>query len=75
MAMTITPEQRNGIIRDVQRFYADEFDENISEFRTGELVDLMVKLIGTSTYNQAVQDTRKWMLDRLDDLDGEVTAD
>ena len=52
-------------------YFSSEFDEQLSEFRARELVDFMLKQIGPSQYNQAIQDARKYMAGKLDDLDTE----
>ena len=49
-----------------------EFDEDISPFRIGRLVDVMLSALGPAIYNQAVQDVREHFQAKLDDLDGDV---
>ena len=59
----------------LQQLFSKEFDETLSEFRAGEIVDLMLRTLGPAVYNQAVQDVRANLQTRLDDLEGEVYAD
>jgi hypothetical protein len=50
------------------------FDEKISEFRAEQVLEVFLQKLGPAVYNQAVQDARKFMQSRLDDLEGEVYA-
>ncbi|NIS19219.1 MAG: DUF2164 domain-containing protein, partial [Thermoplasmata archaeon] len=60
------------MILGVEGFFLDEFDEEISPFRAEQLLDHFLAALGPPVYNQAVQDARAYMQDKLDDLDGEV---
>lgn len=73
--ITLTPERRDALCRLVRQKFQTEFDEHLSEFRAGEIVDLMLKVMGPAVYNQAVQDVRAHLQGKLDDLDGEVWVD
>ena len=73
--ITLSPERREALCRDVQKTFSMEFDEALSEFRAAEIVDLMLKAMGPAVYNQAVQDVRTHLQGKLDDLDGEVWVD
>jgi uncharacterized protein (DUF2164 family) len=70
--VTLTPERREALCRLVQQKFSAEFEEQLSEFRAGEIIDLMLKAMGPAVYNQAVQDVRAHLQGKLDDLDGEV---
>lgn len=71
----LSDERRERLIGQLQTLFASEFDETLSEFRAGEILDLMLKTLGPGIYNQAVQDVRAHLQTRLDDLDGEVYVD
>ena len=73
--ITLTPERREALCREVQKTFSVAFDETLSDFRAGEIVDLMLKTKGPAVYNQAVQDVRAHLQTKLDDLDGEVWVD
>lgn len=60
------------MLRDLQASYASDMDEALSDFRTAQILDLMLKTLGPGIYNQAVQDVRAHLQTKLDDLDGEV---
>jgi|TARA_Y100001951_G_scaffold20008_1_gene15057 uncharacterized protein (DUF2164 family) len=68
----LTDERRDALIAELQTLFAVEFDEPISDFRAGEIMDLMLKTLGATVYNQAVEDVRAHLQGKLDDLQGEV---
>ncbi len=71
MRIKLDEDRKSEIVRALMGYFSSEFDEEISEFRAQELVEFMLKQIGPSQYNQAIQDARKYMADKLDDLDTE----
>ncbi|MBU2605079.1 MAG: DUF2164 family protein [Alphaproteobacteria bacterium] len=73
--ITLSPERRETLCRDVQKTFSTKFDETLSDFRAGEIVDLMLKTMGPPVYSQAVQDVRAHLQGKLDDLEGEVWVD
>lgn len=73
--LKLLPERRERLIGQVQTMFARDFDETLSDFRAGEIVDRMTALIGPGVYNQAVEDVRAHLQGRLDDLSGEVFVD
>ena len=72
MAIELDEERRQTLIRRVQGFYLEEFDEEVSPFRAEQLLDFFLGAIGPAVYNQAVQDARGFVQRKLDDLEGEV---
>ena len=71
MRIKLDEDRKSEITRAVMGYFSSQFDEELSEFRARELVDFMLKQIGPSQYNQAIQDARKYMADKLEDLDTE----
>ena len=75
MNITLAPDRRARLTAHLQTLFSREFDEELSEFRAAEIIDLMLRTLGPAVYNQAVQDVRAQLQSRLDDLEGEVYAD
>ncbi|MCP4544975.1 MAG: DUF2164 domain-containing protein [bacterium] len=71
MRMNLTEERRLAILSELTRYYSDEFEEKLSAFRAEGLLDFFQRKLGPATYNQAIQDARGFMLNKLDDLDAE----
>jgi uncharacterized protein (DUF2164 family) len=64
--------RRRQVIARLQRFFREELEQEMSGFRAEQTLDFFLAAIGPQIYNQAVQDARAFMQQRLDDLDGEV---
>jgi uncharacterized protein (DUF2164 family) len=72
MSIPLDEGRRERLIARFQAFVQEEFDEDVSEFRAEQTLNFFLAALGPQIYNQAVQDARKFMQERLDDLDGEV---
>ena len=69
MRIRLYDERKEENLRKLTALYADEFDEDLSRFRAERILGLLQKSLGASVYNQAIQDARGFMMDRLEDLD------
>ena len=72
MSIRLDETRQRAISRALGEFYLEVFDEELSDYQTGRLVEFFVEHLGPPVYNQAVQDARAFVLDRLDDLEGEI---
>jgi uncharacterized protein (DUF2164 family) len=72
MRICLSAERRAAILLLLKDFHSVEFDEELSPYRAERILDFFVKTLGPSVYNQAIQDARKFMLERLEDLDTEL---
>ena len=72
MALRLDEVRREGLVSRLRGFFLQEFDEDLSSFRSEQVLDFFLEALGPQVYNQAVQDARGFMLRKLDDLDGEV---
>ncbi|MEO7191273.1 MAG: DUF2164 domain-containing protein [Vicinamibacterales bacterium] len=72
MTLKIDGGRRQQLIDRIQAFFREEFDDDLSRFRAEQVLDFVAAAVGPQIYNQAVQDARKFMQQRLDDIDGEV---
>ncbi len=74
MSIELAADRRTHLVQRLQGFHAQEFDEELSVFQAEALVDWFVERLGPPIYNQAVQDVRRHLQERLDDLEGDVHA-
>ena len=72
MRVRLTEERRATMLRSLKEYFAESFDEDLSDFRAEELLDFVVAELGPPVYNQAIQDARAFFLDKLEDLEGEI---
>ncbi len=73
--INLTEERMNGLMRAFIAFYKVEFDEELSQFRAQQVVEFFIKALGPAVYNQAVQDARAFMMEKLEDLDTDFYFD
>jgi uncharacterized protein (DUF2164 family) len=72
MTISLDETRREQLIKRLQAFFEEEFEEELSTFRAERTLDFLLDVLGPPIYNQAVQDARKFVQERLDDLEGEV---
>ncbi len=59
------------MMRSLKQYFAEHFDEELSDFRAEGLLDFFVKEIGAPVYNQSIRDAYGFMQDKLTDMEGE----
>lgn len=74
MAVRLDEDRRRELGAALQAFYLDALDEELSAFRADQLLDFFLEVAAPRVYNQAVQDARGYLQEKLDDLDGEIYA-
>lgn len=67
----LTDERKQDTVTALIQFYAEEFDEDLSRFQAERLLEFFTRQLGPAVYNQAIQDARKFLLQKLEDLDVE----
>jgi uncharacterized protein (DUF2164 family) len=71
MRIKLSDERRADLVAGLQRYLTKEFEIELSEFQARELLDFFVRHLGSSVYNQAIQDARGFIQEKLADLEGE----
>ena len=71
MRIKLSEEARDRLVTAVQRLFVQEFEQELSDFQAGRLIDFFVRQLGAPVYNQAIQDARSFLQAKLEDLDGE----
>jgi uncharacterized protein (DUF2164 family) len=72
MRIRLSEERRANLLRAIKRHFEQEFDDGISDFRAGALLDFFVRELGPPVYNQGVLDACGYVQDKLSDIEGEV---
>ncbi|WP_372714363.1 DUF2164 domain-containing protein [Ilyobacter sp.] len=60
--------EEEKMIREIQRFFMEERDEEIGNLASIILIDFISKNLGKFYYNRGVQDSYKFMSDKLTEL-------
>lgn len=71
MKIKLSDERRAAIRKALIDLFQEDFDQELSDFRAGEVLQFFVRSLGPVVYNQAISDARGFMLEKLDDLDAE----
>lgn len=72
MTIRLEDSRRHQLVERLRALAREDFEEEMSAFRAERILDFFLDALGPHIYNQAVQDARKFMQDKLDDLEGEV---
>ena len=71
MRIRLSDERRADLMRAIQAYVSEQFDEEISEYKAGLLLDFFVARLGPSVYNQAIRDAHGFFQEKLADLEGD----
>ena len=71
MRIKLHAERRERMVRSIRHYFAENFDEELSDFKAEQLLDFFVRELGAPVYNQAIQDARGFIQEKLVDLEGE----
>ena len=69
MALKLEDARKLEISAALAAYFRSEFDEDMSDFRAEAVTEFMLAQIGPSQYNQGIADARKYMAERINDLD------
>lgn len=72
MRIPLGDDRREALIRALEAHFLDHHGEEIGELKAGLLLEFFVERLGPPVYNQAIQDARKFIQERLDDLEDEI---
>ncbi len=70
----MSPEERNAFIREISVFFDHQFDQEVSEFRAGILLDFFLAKLSPAVYNSAIEDARAFLAERLEDMEATLFA-
>jgi len=71
MRVKLSEEARERLVWALRGFFRDELGLDVSEFQADRLIGFLVRELGAPVYNQAIQDARAFLQQKLDDLEGE----
>jgi uncharacterized protein (DUF2164 family) len=71
MRVRLTDDRRQRVLRSMKRFFSETLDQELSDFSAERILDYFVQQLGPPVYNQAIQDARAFVQEKLEDLEGE----
>ena len=72
LRVRLSDERKAALVGLTRKYFDDELDEEISDFRAEGLIDFFVRELGPPVYNQGVRDACAYMQGKLTDVEGEV---
>ena len=66
----IDKEKREDMINSIKGFFLDERDEDLGDLASSLILDFIIDELAPEFYNQGVEDSYKYMNDKLEDLLG-----
>lgn len=64
----LSKEQRQEMVSLVKKFFKQERGEEIGDLASGLILDFVIEKLAPEFYNQGVQDSCKYLGDRVEDL-------
>ena len=71
MRIRLSDERKRDLAQALAKFHLEAFDEELSAYRAERLLEFLIRTLGPPVYNQAIQDARGFLQEKLEDLDVE----
>jgi uncharacterized protein (DUF2164 family) len=75
MAIQIPAEDLDAALFSIQKYLAEEFDQDVSAMKAKLLLDFFLQEIGPLAYNQGVGDAERYFREKIEDLAGTCFED
>lgn len=69
MAIKLSSEVEKRLLGSIQRYCAENMDEEVGELKARLLLDYCLREIGPSVYNQAILDAQAAMQDKIAEIE------
>ena len=69
MTIKLNKDVEQRLLASIQRYCAENMDEEVGELKARLLLDYCLREIGPSVYNQAILDAQSAMQERIADID------
>ncbi len=67
-SFTLNKEQKKKAVSEIQSFFKSERDEEIGELQAMLLMEFFVENLGNVIYNKGMDDAKRYMEEKLDDM-------
>ena len=75
MAIKLPPEDLDAAVHPIQKYLAEELDQDVSAMKAKFLLDFFLQEIGPFAYNQGVSDSERFFREKIEDLSGTCFED
>lgn len=70
MIIELTPVELEQVIPSLQKFFREEFEQELSEMKARFLLEYFLKEVGPFAYNKGVKDAEQYFRSKTEDLTG-----
>ena len=70
MPITVKTDERVELIASLKRYFREEFDTELTDLKSGMLLDFILKEVAPVAYNAGVRDAESFLRRSLEDLPG-----
>jgi len=70
----ISLEERKALTRGIAAFFEEQFEQELSEFRAGMILDFFIKKLSPVVYNSAIEDARAFLTESLEEMESTLFA-
>ena len=64
----LNKERNQQALAEIKRFFKEERDEELSDFKAQLYLDFILDNVGKYIYEQAIADAHTFMMDKIEDL-------
>lgn len=68
MPIELTPQEAAEVTHSLKKYFAEEFEQPLSELKAKLLLNYLLQEIAPFGYNQGVRDAEKFLRARIEDL-------
>jgi len=68
MKIQLSPIQKERLRQKVIALFMDDFDQEISDFKADQILDVFVEKIAPDIYNTAIEDMKVYLMGQIEDL-------
>ena len=66
----LSKDERNEMILEIKTYFFNEREEELGDLAAGLILDFIIEKLGPKFYNIGVNDSYRYMSERIDDLLG-----
>ncbi len=70
----ISLEERKALTREISVYFDQEFEQDLSEFRAGMILDFFLKKLSFVVYNSAIDDAKAFLAESLEEMESTLFA-
>jgi uncharacterized protein (DUF2164 family) len=70
MNVNLSSAETKEVLHSIKRFFSQELEFEIGDLQAGFVLDFFLKEIAPFAYNQGVEDARRFLAEKLEDLPG-----